>query len=147
VKKTDKAVEYFRDSFNCSQSVFTVFGTGHGLSEDACLKASCAFGGGIGRTQNICGAVTGALMALGLEHGKGKNDPDDKKKRTYELTREFMKRFSEMNGSLICKELLDNLDMNDPEQHKKITDLGLFEVRCEKYVSDAVSIAEELSEK
>jgi C_GCAxxG_C_C family probable redox protein len=144
MKRSEMAVDYFRNKFNCSQSVFTVFGKDYGLSEDDCLKIGCAFGGGMGRQQHTCGAVTGALMAIGLEYGKALNDPEEKKQETYLKTREFFQRFTELNGSVNCRELLDGLNMNDPADHKKIMDQKLFDIRCEKYVSDAVIIVEEL---
>lgn len=140
--KPEKAVDYFRNKFNCSQSVFTVFGTEQGMSEDDSLKVSCAFGGGMGRQQHTCGAVTGALMALGLKYGKALNDPEEKKQQTYALTREFFQKFTELNGSVNCKVLLEGLDMNDPDDHKTIMDRKLFDLKCEKYVADAVRIVE-----
>jgi hypothetical protein len=57
MKKADKAIEYFRNKYNCSQAVFTVFGTDYGLPENECLKVACAFGGGMGRQQLTCGTV------------------------------------------------------------------------------------------
>jgi len=144
MKKSEKALDYFRNKFNCSQSVFTVFGKDYGLSEDDCLKVSCAFGGGMGRQQHTCGAVTGALMAIGLKYGKALNDSEEKKKDTYEKAREFFEKFADVNGSINCLELLNCLNMNDPVDHKKIMDLKLFDIKCEKYVSDAVTITEEL---
>jgi len=144
MNRKEKAIDYFRSRFNCSQSVFTVFGTGQGLSEDDCLKASCAFGGGMGRQQMTCGAVTGAMMALGLKYGKAMNDPEDKKAETYAKTRQLFSEFIKLHGTTSCRELLKGLDMNDPEDHKKIIELGLFEKLCEKYVSDAVGITEKL---
>jgi C_GCAxxG_C_C family probable redox protein len=140
--KPEKAVDYFRNKFNCSQSVFTVFGTEQGMSEDDSLKVSCAFGGGMGRQQYTCGAVTGALMALGLKYGKALNDPEEKKQQTYALTREFFQKFTELNGSVNCKVLLEGLDMNDPDDHKTLMDRKLFDLKCEKYVADAVRIVE-----
>jgi len=144
MKRSENAVDYFRNRFNCSQAVFTVFGKDHGLSENDCLKVSCAFGGGMGRQQLTCGAVTGALMALGLKYGKALNDPEEKKQKTYAVTREFFQRFTELNGSVNCKALLDGLDMNDPDDHKKIMERKLFDIKCEKYVADAVEIVETL---
>ncbi len=144
MKKEEKAVGYFRNKFNCSQSVFTVFGLEYGIQENDCLKISCAFGGGMGRQQHICGAVTGALMALGLEYGKGLNDPEEKKQLTYLKTREFFKEFVKKHGSVNCLELLDGLNMTDPDDHKKIMDRKLFDIKCEKYVADAVKITEKL---
>lgn len=147
MKKSETAVNYFRNKFNCSQSVFTVFGLDNGLSEDDCLKIGCAFGGGMGRQQHTCGAVTGALMAIGLKYGKAMNDPDDKKDHTYSLTNDFFSKFTELNGSINCKVLLEGLNMNDPEDHKKIIERDLFNVNCEKYVADAVKITEEIYRK
>ncbi len=147
MNKSEKAIEYFRCKFNCSQSVFTVFGTEHGLSENDCLKTSCAFGGGMGRQQLICGAVTGALMALGVKYGKAMDDPDENKQLTYEKTREFFNEFIRLNGTTSCRELLKGLDMNDPDDHRKIIEQGLFDTLCEKYVTDSVRIVEEIERK
>jgi len=142
VKRSEMAVDYFRKSFNCSQAVFTVFGKDYGLSENDCLKVSCAFGGGMGRQQHTCGAVTGALMAIGMKYGKALNDPEEKKKETYAKTREFFEQFTGLNGSVNCKVLLDGLNMNDPVDHKEIMERKLFDNSCEKYVADAVKIVE-----
>lgn len=146
MKKEETAVEYFRSKFNCTQSVLVVFGTDHGLSENDCLKVACGFGGGMGRQQLTCGAVTGAVMALGLKYGKGSVDPEEKKTKTYIKTRELFSEFSKANGSTVCLELLKGLDMNDPQDHKKIMQLGLFDSLCEKFVADAVKITEKLIE-
>ena len=106
MEKEKKAVNYHKRKFNCAQSVFTVFGQDFGISEDDCLKLSCAFGGGMGRKQNVCGAVTGALMALGLKYGKGINDPEENKMLTYSKTSEFFRQFSKLNGSIVCRSCL-----------------------------------------
>jgi C_GCAxxG_C_C family probable redox protein len=144
MKKKDKAIEYFRNKFNCSQAVFTVFGTDEGLPEDSCLKIGCGFGGGMGRQQLTCGALTGAVLALGLKYGKALNDPEEKKTETYSRTRELFEEFKKLNGSTVCRELLKGFDMNDPDDHKRITDLRLFEILCEKYVADVVNITEKM---
>lgn len=142
MNRSDKAIAYFRNKFNCSQSVFTVFGTEHGLSENDCLKIGCAFGAGMGRQQLTCGAVTGALLALGLKYGKAMGDPDEKKQETYEKTRELFAEFIRRNGTTSCRDLLRGLDINDPDDHQEIIDRGLFETLCEKYVNDSVDIVE-----
>jgi C_GCAxxG_C_C family probable redox protein len=144
MKKSEKALEYFRNSYNCSQSVLTVFADEFRISEDDCLKISCAFGGGMGRQQYTCGAVTGALMVLGLKYGKALNDPEEKKQHTYAKTRELFVEFIKLNGSANCRELLEGLDMTDPGDHKKIIDRKLFDIKCEKCVADAVRIVERM---
>lgn len=142
--KTTKAIDYFRNKFNCSQSVLAAFGPDHGLSEDDCLKIATAFGGGMGRQQHICGAITGALIVLGLGFGKGLNDPEEKKRFTYRLTKEFFDEFKGLNGSVNCLELLDGLNMNNPDDNKKIVERNYYDIRCEKYVSDAVNILDKI---
>ena len=145
--KPAKAIEYFRNKFNCSQSVLATFGPEYGLSDDECLKIATAFGGGMGRQQHICGVITGALMVLGLKYCKGLNDPEEKKNYTYQLTKEFFDEFKRLNGSENCLELLDGLDMNNPVDNKKIVERNYFEIRCEKYVSDAVNILSKMIEQ
>lgn len=144
MERKAKAIDYFRNKFNCSQAVFTAYGTENGLSEDICLKIGCAFGAGMGRQQLTCGAVTGALMVLGLKHGKATGDPDEKKEETYSMTRVFFLEFTRFNGSTSCRELLNGLDISDPDDHQKIIDQGLFDTHCEKYVQDSVTIIEKL---
>jgi C_GCAxxG_C_C family probable redox protein len=141
---SESALEYFKTGFNCAQSVLTPFREQFGLTEDHCLKMACAFGAGMGRQQHTCGAVTGALMVLGLHFGKGKMDDNTKKIHTYEKTVEFMKAFTEKHGSVNCLELLDSLHMAIPEESKEIDARELYRVRCTRYVSDAVQIAGKL---
>jgi len=141
---SESALQYFKTGFNCAQSVLTPFGEQFGLAEEHCLKIACAFGAGMGRQQHTCGAVTGALMVLGLHFGKGKMDDNSKKIHTYERSVEFMKAFAEKHGSVNCLELLDGLHMAIPAESKEIDARELYRVRCTRYVSDAVQITEKL---
>ena len=145
MKKSEKAVAYFNNSFNCSQSVLAAFAPELGISEDNSLRVACAFGGGIGRKQLTCGAVTGALMALGLKYGKALNDSEGKKTQTYALTHTFCDEFTSRFGTLNCRELLLGLDMNNPEDNSKIRELGLHDSHCARFVKEAVDIIEKLS--
>jgi C_GCAxxG_C_C family probable redox protein len=142
--KPEIAIEFFEQGYNCAQSVLTAFSQDLDIPEDELLKISCAFGGGMGRRQLTCGAVSGALMVIGMYFGRGKGDDISKKTHTYEKAAEFMKEFELRNGSLNCKELLQNLNMHDPEEMKKIESLGLFKTSCYKYAKDAVHIAEKI---
>ena len=144
MKKSEQAAKYFANNNNCSQSVFTALGQDFGLTEDQCLKTACAFGAGMGRQQHTCGAVTGALMAIGLKYGKGLNDSPQKKVETYQKTVEFMNEFKTIHGSINCKELMQGLDMNNDADMKKINELKLHETFCLHYVKDATAIAEKI---
>jgi C_GCAxxG_C_C family probable redox protein len=142
--RTENAGLWFADTFNCSQAVLASFGEDNGLTEDQCLRIACAFGGGMGRRQMTCGAVTGALMALGLHFGRAADDPYDKSVLTYEKSNVFFAEFIKRNGSLCCRELLLGLDMNDPADQEKIREQDLFRTACAKYVRDAVEITEHI---
>jgi len=141
---SEKALSLFDNNFNCAQSVLTSFAEELGLTEDELLRVSSAFGGGIGRQQFTCGAVTGAAMALGLKFGKGKNDSDDKKQLTYDKTVEMFDEFTRLNGSTNCRKLLNDLDMRDENEHAEIEAQNLFHTNCRKYVVDAVKITEHI---
>ena len=142
--KPEKAIEYFEQGFNCSQSVLTAFCEELNIPEDELLKISCAFGGGMGRRQLTCGAVSGALMVLGMYYGRGREDDISKKTETYEKAAEFMQAFEARNGSVNCKDLLQGLSMHDPEEMKKINERNLFKTSCYQYAGDAVEIVEEM---
>jgi C_GCAxxG_C_C family probable redox protein len=138
--KSEEALLLFSEGFNCSQSVFTVFGKEFGLKEENCLKIACPFGGGMGRRQLTCGAVTGALLVLGLKFGMTKSEDTASKIVTYGKTNDFFAEFKKRNSSICCRELLQGLDMNDPEDLKTIKERNLFRLNCDKYVEDAVEI-------
>lgn len=140
--RTELARQYFRNSFNCSQSVLCVFAHDLGISRDSAMKLASAFGAGIARQQLTCGAVTGAIMALSLKFGKGLRDDDSRKTHAYSKALELMEEFKKRNKSITCLELLDGLDMI--ADIDKINELGYFKTRCVDYVMDAVEITEEL---
>ena len=142
--KSDKASALFAQGFSCSQSVLAAFSEEFDLSEDDCLRISCAFGAGMGRRQLTCGAVTGALMVLGMKFGRAKGEDASKKLNTYKKTTEFFEEFRKQHGSIDCKELMQGLDMNNPEDFKKIEELNLFRTTCYNCVKDAVEIVEKI---
>lgn len=146
MKPTEQAQKYFANNFSCSQSVFAAFAPGLGLSVDNSLKVACAFGAGMGRQQQTCGAVTGALMALRLKYGKGINDGNEKKEQTFAMKEILLDKFAQTHGSINCRELLDGLNMNNPADLERIQDEEMFDKRCAKYVATATQIVEELFE-
>jgi len=142
--RAEKALHYFDNSFNCAQSVLASFAGELGLTEDESLRVACAFGGGMGRQQYTCGAVTGAAMALGLKFGKAFHDAEDKKADTYDKTVVLFREFEKLNGSVTCRHLLENLDMRDEKEHAIIVERNLFTTNCRRYVADAVKITEKI---
>ena len=147
MSRAERAKDYFANQYNCSQSVLTAFAPDLGLSVDQSLKVACAFGAGMGRQQHTCGAVTGALMALGLKYGKALNEPEDKKLETYSITGNFLEAFKKEHGSINCRELLNGLNMNDPADKERILAEDLFNTKCPVYVATAVQLVEQIMNK
>jgi C_GCAxxG_C_C family probable redox protein len=131
---------------NCAQSVFTAFSGELGLDDKTALSIAQGFGGGMGHTGSVCGAVTGAYMALGLANPSSKENPRQGIDKTYALMIDFNREFKKLHGSLNCTELL-KYDLSKPEELIKARDAGVFVSKCPVFVRDAVAIAEKLLER
>lgn len=142
--KSAIAVNMFNKGFNCAQSVFYAFCTELGIDEDAALKIACGLGAGMARAGEVCGAVTGGILVLGMLHGRGKKDKRTAMELTYQKTHEFMKRFAEANGSCVCRELLKGCALTTEEGQNKFKDAGMFEKVCVPCVKSAVGILDNL---
>jgi C_GCAxxG_C_C family probable redox protein len=146
MNKGDRAASGLRDGFNCAQSVFSTLAPGLGLDEGTAARIASAFGGGMARRGDACGAVTGAFMVLGLMYGSSRPQDKDKKENSYELAREFVRRFSDRNGTTICRDLL-GCDIGTHEGYEQAKQRGLFDTVCVKLVKDAVEILEDMLSK
>ncbi len=142
-KNVDQAISLFQQGFNCSQSMVATYGEQFGLSRKQGLKLGSGFGGGMGAMAETCGAVTGAFMVLGLKYGSDHASDKEAKLNTYQIVREFAKKFKERNGSIICKDLLD-CDISTAEGYQAAKEKELFSTVCPKIVQDAVEILEEM---
>jgi C_GCAxxG_C_C family probable redox protein len=140
--KSKIAEDMHLQGFNCSQAVFSTLAEPLSFDRSLALKIASPFGGGIGRTGEICGAISGALMALGLQSGYCEPDPQAKD-RVYALTREFMRRFQERYGALACKVLI-GFDLSTPEGLQKARQQAVFTTKCSQFIAGAVEIAEEM---
>ena len=98
----EEAKRLFMEGYNCSQAVFCAFRDVTGLDLDTAARLSSSFGGGMGRLREVCGTVSGALMALGMIRGYA--DPQDRNAKTahYRLVQEYARLFRERSGSIIC---------------------------------------------
>ena len=106
MNEKQKAGELFLEGFNCSQSVFTAFSHRFGIDEDTAKRISAGLGGGVGRCREVCGAVSGAAMAIGSIKAATDGSDAQAKQENYELVRKFCEKFKEIHGSIICRELL-----------------------------------------
>lgn len=141
--KADDAHRSFLKRFTCSAAVFSSFSEELGLDPDTAKKIACGFGGGVSHTGNICGAVSGAIMVIGLKFGKCVEGDDAATQKTRELTRRFIDGFTEKNGSINCTELL-GYNLHRPDEYAQARDLELFATTCPLLVRDAAEIVEML---
>lgn len=139
----ERAVSSFKEGFSCSQAILSTYARQSGLDRETALKISTAFGGGMARMGKTCGAVTGAFMVIGLKNGKINSDDEIAKEKTYSLAREFVSRFTSLNGSIECIKLL-GFDINTPEGRQLANEKNLFTTLCPKLVQNAAEILEQI---
>ena len=138
-----KAMNLFKEGYNCSQSVFLAFKDLYGIDRSTALKLSSSFGGGMGRLREVCGSVSGMFLTAGVLYGY--DSPKDRSSKTehYKRIQELARSFEELNGSIVCRELL-GLDQKKesyvPEERTK----DYYRKRpCEQIVGCAAYIMED----
>jgi C_GCAxxG_C_C family probable redox protein len=142
-ERSDKAVAAFQEGFSCSQAVLSAFCEELGMGRATGLKVSSAFGGGIASTGNLCGAVSGGLMAIGLKHGRTRADDLAAKEKTYSLANAFMDEFRARHGSIVCRELL-GCDLGTAEGKAEIKAKNHHGTTCTMLVRDAAELLEKV---
>ncbi len=143
MSKVEKAVECFNNGFNCSQAVFSTYCEQFGLDRESALKISTPFGAGLARQAQVCGAVSGAYMLIGLKEGKFLPEDNESRERCYSLAMEFTKKFNEIHGSINCCDLL-KYDLSTPEGLQHIKENNLWNTLCPIFIRDACQLLEEM---
>ncbi len=141
--KIQIAKEKFESGYNCAQSVLFAFIENNQISKDTALKIAIGFGAGYGRMQEVCGTVSGAIMALGLKYGRGENANEEITVNMYQKTQDFIKSFEKIHGSVICRELLNGCDLRTDLGQTEFKEKDLFNRTCVKCVETAARIIEE----
>ena len=141
---SEKARTLFYQGYNCAQSVFCAFAEDMGMDPETAARLSSSFGAGLGRLREVCGAVSGAEMALGFL--RGYSDPEDPaaKSAHYARVRELAERFREQNGTIICRELLKDVPVTPGGEPEKRTPEYYASRPCLRLVGEAAGILEEM---
>jgi C_GCAxxG_C_C family probable redox protein len=142
MSKADSALDFFKNGCNCAQSVLCAYAADFGLDRNAALSVALGFGGGIGRTQGICGAVSGAIMALGLHANFKEGEGRDKITVVYDETRSFLADFVEQKGAITCLELLSGCSLTTDEGKKRFREENLRD-RCFEYVKTCCTLLDQ----
>jgi C_GCAxxG_C_C family probable redox protein len=145
VTKAEQALQCFNNGsgFNCAQSILSTYADDLGMDKNMTLRITTPFGSGIARMGDLCGAVTGAIMVIGLKHGRTRIEDQEPRERAYSLVHEFVKRFKERKGSIVCRDLL-GCDPGTEEGQEHIMARELHKVVCPAAISDAAEILDEI---
>jgi len=141
---SEKAAELFLQGYNCAQAVAVAFCDATGLDEKFTAKTVAAFGGGMGRLREVCGAVSGMLFVLSNLYGYDDPDADKEKKKLYARVQELAAKFQSINGSIICRELLDN-PPSDPNPSPRTAEY-YAQRPCVRMVMTAADLLDEFIE-
>ena len=139
----ETAKELFKKGYNCSQAVVGAFAEELGVDFDTAIKMSSSFGGGMGRLREVCGTVSGMLMAAGLKYWDLNADAREAKTKHYEKVQELARRFKEKNGSIICRELLKGIENSTSPIASERTAEYYKKRPCLELVGDAAEILEQ----
>ncbi|MHA1993436.1 MAG: C-GCAxxG-C-C family protein [Candidatus Hodarchaeales archaeon] len=142
MSRVEHAVALFKERDNCSQAVLATYANQYGIQEKTALKIAEVFSGGIARKGNICGALGGALMVIGLHYGKDKDSDSAPRKSVYDVADELLEKFKSQHGTANCRELI-HFDLTTPENRKLAQEMKVFR-NCPKYVGSAVELLEDL---
>lgn len=137
----ERAAELFDSGLNCCQAVLIVFGPSYGVNPETAKSLARAFGGGMGRLGKTCGAVSAAVIVLGL--ASDREDEAEAKTVAYSRVIEFFEQFEALHGATDCRSLLGT-DISSDEERQKARDNGLFKQLCPVFVKDTAAILERL---
>ncbi|XHH08513.1 MAG: C-GCAxxG-C-C family protein [Candidatus Bathyarchaeia archaeon] len=134
----EKANKRHLDGYNCAQAVLlTLYEYINPEEKNVVIpKIATGFGGGLGRCGCVCGALTGAVMAVGLKFGANEID-QEKKADSYAKTQRLFKQFEKRHGSVMCRDLI-GCDLSTPEGFAKAKGEGLFEKVCSKFIKSVI---------
>jgi len=130
-ERVKQASEYFESGLYCSQAIFGAFCERYGLDKEVAFKISCGLNSGV-MCADICGAVSGAVLIIGLKYGDANANCNQK-------TEEFIESFKEKSGNVICRNLL-GCDISTPDGKDKAANQNLFKTICMDMVISAAQI-------
>lgn len=141
--RREKAMDNFLQGYNCSQSLVLAFADLYHVDQNTILRLASPFGGGMGRMREVCGSVSGMFMVTGLIYGYQDPKAFQEKKELYEKVQELARRFEEIHGSIVCRELLGLGTGKDLPTPEKRTEHYYNKRPCKEIIGSAAEILEE----
>lgn len=141
--KPEMIAEEFKKGFDCSQVVLSTFAPKLGISNEEAKKIAACFGGGMGESDGTCGAIIGAMIAIGMKYGHYDAEHMEQKDMMAAKRSEFLMKIKEKNPSILCKDILGN-DLTKPEELAIILEKGTLFSVCPCVVSDVIKTLDEI---
>jgi C_GCAxxG_C_C family probable redox protein len=141
--KSDMALERFVTGDGSAQAVLCAYGPELGLPGETALKLATGLGSGIARRGQVCGALTGGILVLGLKYGRGGERDRSATEQTYQKAQDLLARFERRHGSCLCRVLLQGCNLQTAEGKQHYEERGLLRKQCAGYVQ---TVMEELPE-
>ena len=138
----DEVRDLFMQGYHCSQVVFMECADELGIDRDEAARIASSLGGGMFRG-DTCGAVGGAMLAIGARYGACEPNDEESDRRMRAKVKEFQDQFTERFGTTFCRELL-GYDFSKPEEIMKASQAGVMMAQCPDYVSGALEILEDI---
>ena len=141
--RKEAAMDYFKQGYNCAQSIVLAFADLVTVDKDTLAKLASSFGGGMGRLREVCGSVSGMFMIAGLLYGYEGPETGKVKADHYAVIQELARRFEEKHGSIVCRELLGLSVRHDVPVPEARTNEYYKKRPCVEIVGDAAEILEQ----
>jgi C_GCAxxG_C_C family probable redox protein len=141
MKESDLALKSFVAGNSCAQAILEAYCSKVNIDKNTALKLGAGLGGGVGRTQSICGAINAGAIILGARHSTGISGDNDSKEKTSEIVGRFVLECEKVLGNTQCKELL-NINLSNPDERLAAKESGLFERVCNNAVEQTATILE-----
>ncbi|MHA1975311.1 MAG: C-GCAxxG-C-C family protein [Candidatus Hodarchaeales archaeon] len=145
MSRVDHALSLFQKKDNCSQAVLATYADRYGLDVNTAFKIAEVFSGGIAHSGNICGALNGALMVIGLQYGGKIDSTSAPNKSATDVAEMVLNKFKDRHGTYLCRELI-NFDLTSPENLKLAYEKKVFR-NCPNFVASTIEFLEEVLEK
>jgi len=139
---TDLAIIKMSEGYNCAQSIAAAFAREVGLDVSTAIKMSGVFGGGLAHQGHVCGAVSAALMIIGMKYNG--IEPDyASREHGFAIGTDFIEEFESRHQTIDCRELT-GCDLSTPEGLKRFQDAGILRNICPRWVREAAEILDTL---
>ena len=133
---------YAADGYLCSEAVLLALAESMGVESEVIPRIATGFAAGVARTGNVCGALSGAFMGLGIKLGRDvpKTEPG---RRPYWYSRSLAEAFEEAHGSVTCPGVL-GLDIDDPDDYRRYTEEDMWATKCREVIKTTAGLAYDL---